>query len=112
MSLPGSNLGNAPAQTRGVFVEKPPANVYTVMMVLALVALLIGCAFLFAEMKIYDLDMKASGAKFIPPAPAQLTPPKTQVEQPVPEPEQPASATAPAEPSGEAAPETAPAPTQ
>jgi hypothetical protein len=48
----------APApKTRGVVVEKPQANIYTAMLIVSLVAVLIGCIFLYAEMNAYDFKM-------------------------------------------------------
>jgi len=44
---------------RGVVLEKPRANAYTAMLVLAFVALVIGCLFLSAELKSYDWKIKA-----------------------------------------------------
>lgn len=48
----------APKQ-RGVVVEKPKANIYTVMLILALVAILIGCLALYGEMASYNFELKA-----------------------------------------------------
>ena len=58
MSLPGSNLADEP---RGVVVEKPKANVYTVLLGIALVAIIIGCVCLYAELNVYKWDI--SGAR-------------------------------------------------
>ena len=44
---------------RGVIVEKPKANVYTVMLILSLIAILIGCLCLYLEMKEYNFEWKA-----------------------------------------------------
>jgi len=60
MSPRGSKSANpAPAQPRGVIVEKPKANIYTVMLILALVALLVGCFCLAGEMSAYNWEFKA-----------------------------------------------------
>ncbi|MEX0676040.1 MAG: hypothetical protein WD063_03125 [Pirellulales bacterium] len=48
---------SAPA-TRGVVVEKPKANIYTVLLILTFVAIVIGCISLYAEMYVYDLKIK------------------------------------------------------
>ncbi len=58
----------APAPGRGVLVEKPRANVYTVMLVVSFIALVIGCVCLANEMALYDWDFKAApnGSK-VPP---------------------------------------------
>ncbi|MEX2113237.1 MAG: hypothetical protein WD845_08635 [Pirellulales bacterium] len=47
-----------PAAARGVVVEKPPANIYTVLLAMSFVAVLIGCIFLSLEMSAYDWDFK------------------------------------------------------
>ena len=47
-----------PAQ-RGVIVEKPKANVYTMMLLMSLIAILIGCLCLYLEMKEYNFEFKA-----------------------------------------------------
>ena len=48
----------APApKTRGVVVEKPPANIYTAMLVVSLVAVIIGCVCLYLEMNAYEFKM-------------------------------------------------------
>jgi hypothetical protein len=57
-----------------VFVEKPKANVYTVMLVVSFVALLTGCLVLCGEMAEYDWDIKAAAAK-VPPEPPDSAPP-------------------------------------
>jgi hypothetical protein len=48
----------APAATRGVVVEKPRPDVYTVLLILSLVAIVIGCVFLYLEMRVYDFTFK------------------------------------------------------
>ena len=49
----------AAAQTRGVVVEKPKANIYTVLLILSFVAILIACLCLYGEMNNYDFKTKA-----------------------------------------------------
>jgi hypothetical protein len=51
----------APAAARGVIVEKPKANIYTVLLILSFVAIVIGCICLYAEMAAYNFDFKARG---------------------------------------------------
>ncbi|HEY2892866.1 MAG TPA: hypothetical protein VGJ16_01590 [Pirellulales bacterium] len=46
--------------TRAVVVEKPKANIYTVLLVLAFVAVLIGCLALYGELSAYDFKTKAA----------------------------------------------------
>lgn len=47
---------------RGVYVEKPKSNVYTVLLALALLALIIACVFLLLEMNAYEFDRRAPAA--------------------------------------------------
>jgi hypothetical protein len=82
-----------------VFVEKPQANVYTVMLVVSFIALLTGCLCLCGEMAQYDWDFKAAGAR-VPPEPVDTGPP----------PVVPAEAPPPAEPAPPATPPPATAP--
>ena len=68
---------------RGVYVLKQSADIYTMMLVLSLLFVMIGCLFLFLEMKSYEglttkvpPDAKAPQAMWIPaqrfdPAPRQ-----------------------------------------
>ena len=51
---------SAPASTqaRGVVVEKPEANIYTVLLILSFVAIVIGCICLYAEMNAYEFNIK------------------------------------------------------
>ncbi|HTM56586.1 MAG TPA: hypothetical protein VL175_21315 [Pirellulales bacterium] len=45
--------------TRAVVVEKPKANIYTVLLIMAFVAVLIGCLALYGELNAYDFKTKA-----------------------------------------------------
>jgi hypothetical protein len=56
MSQPGSKPSDG---TRGVIVEKPPANIYTVLLSLSLVAVLVGCVCLYLEMSAYNFEITA-----------------------------------------------------
>jgi hypothetical protein len=49
----------APAKSRAVVVEKPKADIYTVMLILSFVALVIGCLCLYGEMNSYGFNIKA-----------------------------------------------------
>jgi hypothetical protein len=49
----------AAAATRGVVVEKPKANIYTVLLILSFLALTIGCICLYAELNVYEFKTKA-----------------------------------------------------
>lgn len=60
MSLPDSRSAEPP---RGVVVQKPRSNVYTVLLGIALVALIIGCICLYGELNLYKWDFKAAGAR-------------------------------------------------
>ena len=55
MSQPESNLDDAPemAPVRGVIVKKPPTSVFTVMLIVATIAMTIGCIFLALELTRY-----------------------------------------------------------
>ena len=50
----------AAAPTRGVVVEKPKANIYTVLLILAFVAIVIACLSLYGELNVYDFKTKAT----------------------------------------------------
>ena len=52
----------------GVLVQKPKTNVYTVMLVLSLVAIIIGCIFLYAEINRYRQDPNAAPPEGAPAA--------------------------------------------
>ncbi len=47
---------------RGVYVEKPKSNIYTVLLAIALFALIVACAFLLIEMNRYEFNRKAPTA--------------------------------------------------
>ncbi len=49
---------NASEGGRGVYVLKQSANIYTMLLILSFIFVLIGCLFLFLEMKAYDLTVK------------------------------------------------------
>jgi hypothetical protein len=42
------------ASPRGVMVDKPRFNIYTMMLVLSFIALLVGCLCLYGEMSAYS----------------------------------------------------------
>lgn len=50
MSQLDSGSANAP---RGVIVKKPKTNIYTMMLLISLLALIFGCIFLYAEISKY-----------------------------------------------------------
>jgi hypothetical protein len=47
-----------PAADRGVLVEKPKANIYTVLLILSFVAVVIGSLCLYGEMSAYNFEIK------------------------------------------------------
>jgi hypothetical protein len=55
---PARKAKPAPA-ARGMVVEKPKANIYTVLLILSFVAVVIGCICLYAEMSAYEFNVKA-----------------------------------------------------
>ncbi len=59
MSLLGSKSVDASDAKRGVVVEKPKANIYTVLLVLSFVAILTGCLCLYLEMSAYNFELNA-----------------------------------------------------
>lgn len=64
MSQPGFPTGlpnQQQQQQRGVAVEKPKSDVYTVMLIIALLSILAGIGLLCSEMSKYDWDFKAQG---------------------------------------------------
>ena len=60
MSLPDSKSADA---SRGVFVEKQRANIFTVLLIVALVAIVIGCLCLYGELAAYNFDVGAKSAR-------------------------------------------------
>jgi hypothetical protein len=58
-AAPAAAPAITPAQTRGVVVEKPKADIYTVLLILSFVAIVIGCLCLYGEMNVYDFKTKA-----------------------------------------------------
>jgi hypothetical protein len=59
----GSDEDVAPKKKRVIVMHKPRANIYTVMMIVSLVALTIGSLCLYGEMKQYNMDFRARGAR-------------------------------------------------
>lgn len=53
MSQLDSTLGASPK--RGVLVKKPPTSIYTVLMIIATLAMTLGCIFLALEIAKYNL---------------------------------------------------------
>jgi len=55
-------------ESRGVFLLKQSANIYTAMLILAFVFITLGCLFLFLEMKSYGLSVKVPADAKVPQA--------------------------------------------
>ena len=55
---------------RGVFVQKQRANVYTVLLVLALMEIVVGCLCLYLQMNVYQFKVKVPQDARVPIAPA------------------------------------------
>ncbi len=74
------SLADGNPEGRGVFVRKQRANVYTVMLVIALVEILVGCLFLYLQMNAYHFQVKVPpNALFSYNAPAAVSSPARQV---------------------------------
>jgi hypothetical protein len=67
MSLPGLNNPNA----QGMPTEKPKSDVYTVMLVIALLAIFSAIALLGSEMGKYEWDFKAQSIQRPAPMPGR-----------------------------------------
>ena len=48
---------------RGVYVPKPRADIYTVMLGISLAAILFACILLILELAAFDWDIKGTGAR-------------------------------------------------
>lgn len=77
MSLPDSTDPG-----RGVVVQKPKANIYTVLLGIALTAILMAILFLCLEMSRYNWDIKAAGASAVAFAPARSASPASGLPEP------------------------------
>lgn len=60
------SLAELKLESRGVFVQKQRANVYTVMLVVALMEIVVGCLCLYLQMNTYQFKVKV-------PSDAQVT---------------------------------------
>ena len=60
------SLAELKPEGRGVFVQKQRANVYTVLLVIALMEIVVGCLCLYLQMNTYQFKVKV-------PADAQVT---------------------------------------
>jgi hypothetical protein len=55
-------------------VDKQPTNIYTMMLVVSLLAMIVACACLWNEMSLYQFDMSAASFKPSPPPVINLNP--------------------------------------
>jgi hypothetical protein len=55
-------------------LPKQSANIYTMMLILTLLAIIVGCLFLYLEMRDYNMSIKVSADAKVPPPP----PPKEE----------------------------------
>jgi hypothetical protein len=61
-------------QGRGVFVRKQPANVYSMMLILSLLFIMVGCLFLYLEMKSFDMKVKVPQTATVSSVPESAPP--------------------------------------
>jgi len=59
-AAPAAPAAAAAQAARGVVVEKPKANIYTVLLILSFIAIVIGCLCLYGELSVYDFKTKAT----------------------------------------------------
>jgi hypothetical protein len=64
---------------RGVVVRKQPPNFYTALLLVSVVALAIGCLFMFLELQSYGLSVTVTPDAKVPPPP----PPRSAMVLPV-----------------------------
>ncbi len=62
--------------SRAVFVQKQRANVYSMMLILSLLFIMIGCLCMYLEMKAYDMKVKVpqNATASSTPKPVEPTP--------------------------------------
>jgi hypothetical protein len=66
-----------PNKSRGVFLQKQKANIYTMMLILAFLNIIVGCLFLYLEMNAYSFKVKVPLEAKVPQeiaSPAPMTP--------------------------------------
>ena len=64
------SLAELKPEGRGVFVQKQRANVYTMLLVIALMEIVVGCLCLYLQMNIYQFKVKvATGGNSCLPTP-------------------------------------------
>jgi hypothetical protein len=64
-----------PEAGRGVFVQKQRANVYSMMLILSLMFIMIGCLCLYLEMNSYQMKVRVPGAAKAAQVPKPVEPP-------------------------------------
>ncbi len=67
------SLAELQPDRKQVFVQKQRANIYTMMLILSLMEIVIGCLFLYLEMNAYHMQVKVPQKYKVPPAPAGAT---------------------------------------
>jgi hypothetical protein len=55
-------------------LPKQSANIYTMMLILTLLAIIVGCLFLYLEMRDYNMSIKVSADAKVPPPPVKPEP--------------------------------------
>ena len=70
------SLADSRSESRVVFVQKQAANIYTMLLILAFLAITLGCLFLYLEMRTYNMNVKVPPeARVPPPSVSMLEPP-------------------------------------
>jgi hypothetical protein len=68
------SLAELKPEGRGVFVQKQRANVYTMLLVIALLEIIVGCLCLYLQMNVYQFKVKVPQAALVSSTPA-IAPP-------------------------------------
>jgi len=68
-----SRLDSSSSEPRGVLVRRPRTSIYTMLLLVALLALVLGCLMLLIELYSYDFQFKPSGNLRASIAPAVAT---------------------------------------
>ena len=61
------SLAELKPEGRGVFVQKQRANVYTMLLVIALLEIVVGCLCLYLQMNTYQFKVKVAPGALLPP---------------------------------------------
>jgi hypothetical protein len=68
-----------PSKSRGVFLQKQRANIYTMLLILAFLNIIVGCLFLYLEMNSYGMKVKVPVEAKVPPEMAAPMAPMTPI---------------------------------